>query len=80
VTTGKKANGRPIKCPRDEFVQAVRELPFCNVRLIQGVVGVSSSTIHLIHHEKLLHPHTSSGKPMLTDVNKMARREFCLNK
>ncbi len=83
VTTGKKSNGRPIKYPRDGFVQAVRQLPFRNrgtVRLIEGSVGVSSSTIHrLIHDEKLLRPHTSSGKPMLTDVNKMARLEFCLN-
>jgi hypothetical protein len=83
VTTGKKATGRRIKYSRDGFVQAVRELPFCSrstVRLIQGAFGVSSSTIHhLIKHEKLLHRHTSSGKPMLTDVNKMARLEFCLN-
>jgi hypothetical protein len=84
VTTGKKANGRPIKYPRDRFVQAVRGLPFCNrstVWLIQGAVGVSSSTIHhLIKHEKLLRPNASSGKSMLTDVNKMARLELCLNK
>ena len=30
VTTGKKSNGRPIKYPRDGFVQAVRQLPFRN--------------------------------------------------
>jgi hypothetical protein len=34
----------------------------------------------MINQEKRLHPHTSALKPMLTDVNKMARLEFCLNK
>jgi hypothetical protein len=79
VTTGKKANGRPIKYLREGFVLAVRELPYrsrSTVRLIQGAVGVSSSTIHrLIHHKKLLRPHTSNSKPMLMEVNKMARLE-----
>jgi hypothetical protein len=83
VTTGKKANGRPVKYPREGFVQAVRELPYRSrgtVRLIEGAIGVSATTIHrLIHKEKLLKPHTSNGKPMLTEVNKMARLEFCLN-
>ena len=83
VTSGKKANSRPVKYLRDGFIDAVRELPLrsrSTVRLIQGAVGVSKTTIHrLIHHEKLLRPHTSAGKPMLTDVNKMARLEFCLN-
>jgi hypothetical protein len=35
---------------------------------------------HLINQGKLLHPHTSALKPMLMNVNKMARLEFCLNK
>jgi hypothetical protein len=59
-------------------------MPLCNrstVWLIQGAVGVSKTTIHrLIYLEKLLRPHTSAIKPILTDVNKMARLEFCLNK
>ena len=33
----------------------------------------------MINKENVLRPHTSSLKPMLTDVNKMARLEFCLN-
>jgi hypothetical protein len=68
VASGKKANGRPIRYPRDKFVQAVHEMPLCNrstVQLIQGRVGVSkTSTIHrLIYQEKLLRPHTSAIKP-----------------
>jgi hypothetical protein len=83
VTSGKKANGRPVKYPRDEFVQEVCQVPLRNrstVRLLQGAVGVSKTTIHrMINKENVLRPHTSSLKPMLTDVNKMARLEFCLN-
>ena len=83
VTSGKTNNGRPVKYPRDEFVRAVRDVPLRNrstVRLLQGAVGVSKTTIHrMILKEKILRPHTNSLKPMLTDVNKMARLEYCLN-
>jgi ribosomal protein S26 len=56
VTSGKKANGRPVKYPRDKFVLAVREVPLCNrstVRRLQGTLGVSKTTIHrMINKEK----------------------------
>jgi hypothetical protein len=55
VASGKKANGQPIKYPREEFVQAVRKMPLHNrstFHLIQGTVGVSKTTIHrLIYQE-----------------------------
>jgi hypothetical protein len=84
VASGGNANGRPFKYPREEFVQAVWEVPLHNrstVWLLQGAVGVPKPAIHcLINQEKVLCPHTNAIKPILTDVKKMARLEFCLNK
>jgi hypothetical protein len=81
MASGEKAYGRPIKYPKEEFVQSVCEVPLCNrstVGLLQGAVGMSKTTIHhLSNHKKILGPHTNAIKPMLMDVNKMARLEFC---
>ena len=60
----------------------LRKVPLRNrstVRLLQGAVGVGYR-IQDYDPSKRLHPHTSALKPMLTDVNKMARLKFCSNK
>jgi hypothetical protein len=59
------------------------EVPLDNrstVRLLQGAVGLPKTMIHhIINQEKLLQMHTKTIKPLLMDVNKMARLDFCLN-
>jgi hypothetical protein len=82
VKSGKKGSGCGLKYNRDDVAQAVRDLPLrqrSTVRLLEGALAISKSTVHrLIREEKILRSHRSTVKPMLTDVNKLHRLDFCL--
>lgn len=76
----KKSPGRPLKVSLEELYERVKNVPFSerqNYRTLAIKVKVSRPVLQRAVKNGMLLRTTSSIKPLLTDVNKLARVAYC---
>lgn len=84
-TSLKKQNsGRPVMYDRVELQKALEEVPEqdrSTLRDMSRSLGVSLCTCHqLVRYDKVIMPHTSALKPILTEENKLQRVLYAMER
>lgn len=78
--SSKKDNGRKQLYDREALQEAMEEIPSYergNLRSLANALGVSVKVVWKIKmNEKVIHPHSNSIKPFLTDENKLHRLAY----
>jgi transposase-like protein len=83
IFSRKKFCGRSSIYDSDDIASAVKQLPLNDRKTYADLsqnLGIPSTTLHdIIKKTGCLRPHTSSLRPSLTDDNKQARYDFCID-